>query len=52
MYLSIFSTNLRLCIKRMDWNKAFLETNFNFEDNDIRIEKTVKSLTKVCDNAL
>ena len=36
----------------MDWNKTFLETNFNFEDDDIRIEKTVKTLTKVCDNAL
>ena len=35
----------------MDWNKAFLETNFNFED-DIQIEKTIKTLTKVCDNAL
>ena len=32
----------------MDWNKAFPETNFNFEDEDIRIEKTVKTLTKVC----
>ena len=38
----------RCALKRMDWNKAFPETNFNFEDEDIRIEKTVKTLTKVC----
>jgi len=31
----------------MDWNKAFPDTNFNFEDEDVRLEKTVKTLTKV-----
>lgn len=36
----------------MDWNKAFPETNFNFDDDDIRIEKTVKTLTKVCDKVM
>ncbi|XP_065895478.1 serine/threonine-protein phosphatase 4 regulatory subunit 4-like isoform X2 [Dysidea avara] len=30
----------------MDWNKAFPDTNFNFEDEDVRLEKTVKTLTK------
>ena len=42
----------RCALKRMDWNKAFPETNFNFEDDDIRIEKTVKTLTKVCEKVL
>jgi len=31
----------------MDWNRAFPDTNFNFEDEDVRLEKTVKTLTKV-----